>query len=381
MNRTLRAWSSLGRHLRNWNVELRLGLRVSIAAVLSFAVSHWLNLPLALWTVLTAVLLTQLNVGRSLKATNDYLVGTLGGAVYSGTVAVLIPHHNELALLAVLAILIAPLAMLAAINPRFNTAPFTAVLVLLAPTIADVSQLQSAVYRVVEVTLGAIIGLAVSLLVFPARAQLLTVQAAARMLDLIAGLLLELFKGFRDGLNVTEVRRIQDSLALAFAKLDAVATEAERERMTNVVAAHPRLLTRTLLRLRHDLIIIGRAAAAPLPETIRMRLVTPLEPTFQAAADFLRASGGALLSQGDTPPLRTFEAAVDCYLKQIAEVRRLELTHDLPVDSVERIFALSFALEQLRANLGDLARVVEEYARSSRSTFRRRTIAGRHLKP
>jgi uncharacterized membrane protein YccC len=254
---------------------------------------------------LTAVLLTQLNVGRSLKATSDYLAGTLGGAVYSGTFAVLIPHDNELALLAVLAIVIAPLTMLAAINPRFNTAPFTAVLVLLAPTIADVSPFQSAVYRIVEVSLGALIGLAISLLVFPARAQLLTLQAAARMLDLIAGLLLELFNGFRTGLNTAKVGRIQDSLALAFAKLDAVATEAERERMTNVVATHPRLLTRTLLRLRHDLIVIGRAAAAPLPETIRMRLVMPLEATFKAAVHYLRESGRALSSRQTGPPLRT----------------------------------------------------------------------------
>jgi uncharacterized membrane protein YccC len=363
MSRTLRAWSWLGAQCRNRNVEMRLGLRVSIAAVLSFAVSHWLNLPLALWTVLTAVLLTQLNVGRSLKATSDYLAGTLGGAVYSGTFAVLIPHDNELALLAVLAIVIAPLTMLAAISPRFNTAPFTAVLVLLAPTITDVSPLDSAVYRVVEVTLGAVIGLAVSLLVFPARAQLLTVQAAARMLDLIAGLLLELFKGFHDGLNTSEVQRIQHSLTLAFTKLDEVAIEAERERMTNVIAVHPRLLSRTLLRLRHDVIIIGRAAAVPLPETIRMRLVIPLEATFQAAVDYLRESSRALFSRQTAPPCGRFDDAMDSYLTEIAHIRRLGLTQDLPVDSVERIFTLGFALEQLREHLGDLAHVVQDYAR------------------
>src|SRR5437667_8758937 len=119
MTHIAEAWRLLRTRVRARSVELRLALRVSIAAVLSFALSHWLNLPLSLWTVLTAVLLTQMNVGRSLKATLDYMVGTLGGAVYSGTVAVLVPHDSELALLAVLAIGIAPLAMLAAINPRF----------------------------------------------------------------------------------------------------------------------------------------------------------------------------------------------------------------------------------------------------------------------
>jgi hypothetical protein len=33
---------------------------------------------------LTAVILTQMSVGRSMKATIDYLLGTLGGATYTG---------------------------------------------------------------------------------------------------------------------------------------------------------------------------------------------------------------------------------------------------------------------------------------------------------
>jgi len=36
--------------------------------------------------------------GRSLKATIDYVVGTLGGAIYAGAVAALVPHANEIAL-------------------------------------------------------------------------------------------------------------------------------------------------------------------------------------------------------------------------------------------------------------------------------------------
>ena len=61
-------WQWLRGALRERDAELRLCLRVTIAATLSLAVSHLLNLPLALWTVLTAVILTQMSVGRSLKA-------------------------------------------------------------------------------------------------------------------------------------------------------------------------------------------------------------------------------------------------------------------------------------------------------------------------
>src|SRR5262245_65525988 len=86
------------------HAELRLSLRITTAAVLSLAVAHLLNLPIALWTVLTAVILTQMSVGRSLKATTDYLVGTLGGAIYAGAVGALVPHDSEATLLVALAI-------------------------------------------------------------------------------------------------------------------------------------------------------------------------------------------------------------------------------------------------------------------------------------
>src|SRR5262249_5507850 len=139
-------WRRLWARIQGRSVEMRLGIRGSIAAVASFLLSRWLDLPLALWTVLTAIILTQMSVGRSLNATINYMIGTLGGAIYSGAVAVLIPHETELALLVVLAIGIAPMAMLAAIDPRFSTAPFTAVLVLLAPTLAHLTPLESATY-------------------------------------------------------------------------------------------------------------------------------------------------------------------------------------------------------------------------------------------
>jgi hypothetical protein len=54
--------------------------RRTIAAVLAFALSHLVFVPLPLWTVLTAVILTQVTFGRSVRATLDYLPGTVGGA-------------------------------------------------------------------------------------------------------------------------------------------------------------------------------------------------------------------------------------------------------------------------------------------------------------
>jgi uncharacterized membrane protein YccC len=101
VRRILRLWTGLRAFIRHRRVQLALSIRVTIAALVSLALAQFLHLPLPLWAVLTAVIVTQMSVGRSLKATFDYLVGTLGGAIYGGAIGVLLPHSNEIALLAV----------------------------------------------------------------------------------------------------------------------------------------------------------------------------------------------------------------------------------------------------------------------------------------
>ena len=349
--------------VRDHRVQFALSLRVTVAAVLTLALSQLLNMPLVLWTVLTAVLVTQMSVGRSLKATIDYLVGTVGGAVYAGAVAVVIPHTGEIGLLVALAVGIAPLALLAAVNQSFNVAPFTAVLVLLAPTIVHVGPIELAVYRVLEVALGAVIGLGVSYLVFPARAHALAVAAAARLLELMARALPEIFAGYTQRADPATIQPIQDAIGKAFASLDAVGAEARRERMPYFAAA-PDLgpLLRTLLRLRHDLVMIARAADRPLSQPIRTRLGRSLEKVSVTARDYLQASSAALLERRGPPPLDPVEAALDGYATQTAALRAEGLTQDLRADEVERSFVLGFGLEQLRQHFKDLDRSIAECA-------------------
>jgi uncharacterized membrane protein YgaE (UPF0421/DUF939 family) len=181
---------------------------------------------------LTAVILTQMSVGKSVKATIDYSLGTLGGAIYAGLIAVLVPHPSDAAFAAVLAIAITPLALLAAMSPRFAAAPSTAVIVVLAPTLTHATSLASAADRVLEVALGGSVALAVSLLVFPTRARKLVKDRAADMLDLIADILPDLFLGFTQKSDADAIRALQRSVGAAFSKLDSIRAEAKRRRLS-----------------------------------------------------------------------------------------------------------------------------------------------------
>ncbi|MFY9893494.1 MAG: FUSC family protein [Xanthobacteraceae bacterium] len=371
VTRCARLWTGLRAVVRRRRAQLALAIRVTIAALAALALAQLLHLPLPLWAVLTAVIVTQMNVGRALKAAIDYLLGTLGGAIYGGAIGVFIPHASEIALLGVLALAVAPLAFIAAINPRLSVAPITAIIVLLLPAITHASPIASALDRVLEVALGGVTGLVVSFLLLPSRAHRQVAEAAARTLDRMARALGELLAGLTKGLDVDALHRIQDGIGQALVRLDTVGAEAERERTARVaVGADTGPLLRTLLRLRHDLVMIGRAASSPLPETIGMRLEPSLARAGAVLADYLRASAVALLAGRGPPPLTAVELALDAYAAEIAALRREGFTRSLPGDAAERVFALGFAFEQMHNNLKDLERCVAEWSAPSQQAGR-----------
>src|SRR5580698_10617007 len=220
----------IGAWLVSRRVELGLGIRVTVAAMSALVIALACGLKLPLWAVLTSLIVTQMSVGRSLKATRDYLIGTVGGAIYGGAIAILIPHNGEGAMLAVLVMAVAPLAFIAAINPSLNVATVTAIIVLLLPTMNHGNPLDSAIDRVLEVAVGAITGLAVSFLVLPSRAHSQIRARAAQVLELMASALNELLSGLTRGRDNDALHNLQDGIGAALTGLNATGAEAERER-------------------------------------------------------------------------------------------------------------------------------------------------------
>ena len=362
-SRLLVLWRGLRRIAGRWRVQLSLGLRVTLAAVLALVAAQYFQLRLPLWTVLTALIVTQMSVGRSLKATGDYLVGTLLGAIYGAVIGILIPHTGEATLLLALVAAVAPMALLAAFRSSMNVLPITAIIVLLVPEMIHTTPLESAVERVLEVALGAVIGLVVSFVVLPSSAHRLMRQLAARLLDLMAGAMTALLAGLQRGLDDDELHRLQDGIGQGLAELNEIGEEAERERRARL-SSGPETgpLRRTLLRLRHDLVMVGRAAGMPLPPEMRTRLAPCLDAIAAALSTYLRASGAALQARQGPATLAEFECALETYDAEVDAVRRDGYTRVLSGDAAERFFAVGFALEQMHQNLLDLERVVREWS-------------------
>ena len=312
--------------------QARLAIRVSAAALLAYFAAQPLPLP-GYWAVITAVVVMQASLGASLKAAFDRLMGTLAGAALGSVMAIAVsaPFPLEMALA------LLPLAFLAAINPAFRVAPVTALIVLMPGTDGLKMPLaEVALDRVLEILLGNAAGILVSLFVFPARAQTQLNAAAAKLCALNAALMRLHFSGGRPGREA--FTRLHADIRASLKECDTAAEEAGRERSVFLTGgADPEPLLRTLYRVRHDLVMIGRAAKSA-PRQVR--------PAALAAAADLVAIGEALAA--GKRPLRSagLEPAIDSLSRAIGRAGRK--------GDAGELHTLRFAFEQLAANLADL---------------------------
>jgi len=344
--------------------RVRYGLRMTFSALAAFTLVQVVKVPLhGLWAVLTAVVVTQVSAGGSVRASLEYLVGTLAGAVYATVVALVLPHSTTLAMGLALALAIAPLAYAAASSSIFRVAPFTAAIVLLLAGEHEQGPLAAATTRLVEVALGGAVAVAVSLLVLPERAPARRRQAAAAALERLAQALPALLAGLSRRSDPADALRVQDALGAAVAAFNAAMADARHERALSFAARlDPEPLSRTMLRLRHDLVIVGRAAAEPLPDAIAPRLA-PLAAAFGAGvAGYLAASAGALRSHGPPPDAAHVKPGLDAYMAEVAAMRAEGLTRALSTGQLEQLFALGFAFDQILQDLTDLERCVGDWS-------------------
>ncbi len=331
--------------------DLRHALRVTIAVIVTFGFAHLLQLPQGFWAVLTALLVMQANLGASLKAALERVVGTVSGAAYGAMIAWLLPHDTPWEQLLKLAVGTAPLAFLAAVRPAFRVAPVTVIIVLFSPQNQHIGIGLYALERVGEILLGSLIGLAVALLVFPARAHHLLRRATGDTLKIFAALIPTLLAGAEADADRVAIEGAHKKIRAALGKLENVAQDALHERRGHLSPAHdPEPLLRSLRRVRHDLVMLGRAMAQPLPESVAPQLLPPLRQVAAAAGNFLQATGQAL-GDGQSLPAPAYDAAFAAYATAMAETRATGVLRTLPADAVGRVFALAFSLEQLQDNL------------------------------
>lgn len=341
-------------------------IRTTSGALLTYAIAVGLSLPQAVWAVITALVVMQVSVGATIGASIDRMVGTLGGAAVGAIVATVQPwlHMSDLVALAVA---VGPLAAIAAIRPLLRIAPLTAVIILLAAP-PDLSAPVAALERISEIGLGTLVGLAASLLIFPARADSFLRRHAAETLRLLAALMEAHLAGASRAVDQSAIVATQAQMRQSIAAAEASAAEVASERATHVTdVGDPMLILRSLRRLRSDVALLSRTTPLPLPEPLGTRLaptLMTLAATLRTALDSLAAS---LASRAPAPELASVDAAIAAFEGAWAAAEPA-IDASLRADSgAKAAMALPFAIETLRRDLGDFAGVVAMLANTGRS--------------
>lgn len=356
-----RGWENWRKAIALRTAQWRLAVRFMVAGTVALALAQLLALPQGYWSVMTAIIVIQGNVGGSLKAAWDRLLGTMFGAV-AGLIAVTLMPPTPLGKAASFLLALLPTSMAAAANPAYRIAPITAVMLMMS-TQSTLSPIELGIDRILEIALGGLVGLAVSLTVLPARAHRDLRQALQESLrglaDAIEPMLLGL-SGARDDVLIRSLhRRVRTTLN----KADTLADEARRERLARLTEERdPDALVAVTRRLQTNLLLLGRATARPLPEVLQQELL----PKIRLAGDSLRsdflAVAESVTKRGQPPDLFAVEDALGLLNQALVTLREQGGMHDLSVDEIQGLFALAFALGQFRRDVVDLHARLSELA-------------------
>lgn len=337
--------------------EIRHAIRVSAAVGAAFALATLLRLPQGYWAVFTAVIVVQSSLGATITASIERLMGTVVGALAGAVAAYLHAKWPEFGGI-ILCVTVALLAFVVSVRPSLKVAPVTAVIMLIGQA-THMDPLIAASLRVAEITVGSVVGVAATLLIFPARAHAAVVSGVQKIAGLQAHILDSHVLMLRGTPGPTDYLKAQDDLRAALAKLQSGMTEADRENASRLSERSvSEAIPRTLWRLRNDTVMVGRALHEPLPAE---GLAPAAADMLGASAKFLRATAD-LLAGGPRPDRVAFAEVHQTFQTCVEGLRKQGLTRELEFDDAARVFGLVFAIENLFGNLGDFEERIEEAA-------------------
>lgn len=174
--------------------SVRHGIKTGLAALLSYLVTEWLHLDFGYWAPITAVIVMQTSVAESIEMSLYRTVGTMIGASM-GVVSILLLPDTFAGNGAALFITTGLCAFLTRWDPRYRMAAITVTIVILA-SVGQPDRMHFGLFRVLEILVGVVCAVVVSLALWPLRAGEALRGDLARQLQAAAervGLLVEAF--------------------------------------------------------------------------------------------------------------------------------------------------------------------------------------------
>jgi uncharacterized membrane protein YccC len=134
--------------------------RTAIAATVAFLIARLSGLPEAYWAAIMTLVIMQSTLGATLRISGERFIGTLLGAIAGGLLAASFPHGWWVLVFALGVFLLGILCALFRLQNSYRFAGITLAIVMLIPHTAPPWIV--ALHRFIEVSIGIVVGLAVT---------------------------------------------------------------------------------------------------------------------------------------------------------------------------------------------------------------------------
>jgi len=300
---------------------LRHALRTAVAVVATQALVDVLHLPQGYWAVVTAVIVMQANLGGSMRAAWTRLAGTAVGAVFGAVAASLGGQSLIAAGLAVFATLSA-CAAIPRLRESSRVAGITAVIVILAGH-PDIPAAVLGFDRFLEIAVGIVTALVVSLTVLPSRASRALSHGLAKLFEDVASLFAVVVEGrIREDYPERHVFALKDRILRTLARCRELRLEADAESRDKGESALRAMLLFRGERLFEHVLGMDHIAEEWRGQGLHRHLPEEMTDLEQAGAEVLTSLAAHLRGGSQLPDVAALDAAVAKARTKLGAMRR-----------------------------------------------------------
>jgi uncharacterized membrane protein YccC len=341
---------------------LRHALRVSVAAGVTFALIRLFNFPGGQWAVFTSIIVVQTSIGGTIAQALERFIGTIVGAA-AGAAAVYIQDATKADPVFVLVLLVALCAFAAGGRPALRAAPLTAVIMLVSRPL-DLDPATAAFFRTGEILLGGLVGVAATLVIFPAHAHAAVASKLRAVLSQFEAILALHIAALTSGGGDEAAQDLYTQARTGLGEMQTAMGEAARESASRLGdESHTQATSRTAWRVRTDLVNLGRT----LNEAMHVKgLIEPASAVLAGYAAFIAACR-ASMTGGPRPDRMTLATAHADFQAAVQALRDSGAMRGIPYDDLAQAFGFVFAIDARYANLNDLSDRLQEDLEAQKS--------------
>ncbi len=332
-------------------MSVKHAIKTATAAVLTILLYQSFNIPEGYWAAISAVIVMQANLGGSLSASWNRLLGSAIGATV-GAAWIVILGRNPWSVGAALTLTILLCSYLK-FQESYRIASVTVILVML---VTGPSPWMFGLYRFLNVVLGIIVALLVSIFIWPSRARDHLQQGLAQILmdcGRLQQLLVESYlKGeYQEG-SINHLRIhikktvLQNWDLLKESLKEPGKTPAEDQILAALMIDEEKFI--------EQILAMDDTTRNTQNDAFQLKLkpqLTELTQTIGTAFTALAEVMTARRSQPQLPELKPPLVAVD---EQLFELRKVGVPQSYPLDEIMRFYSVVFTMKELVKNLQNM---------------------------